>query len=296
MGPLFASFLGVALSWASPPVFLRLGDTSPELRARHGTPTTRWLRIVPEHRLYNNAGMVPPRRDHIPYRSFEIARGPTFRPPTDSAGTRLYAWCTTSDACIFDSTISTSGSLRLEFPGVVSELVIRGDDSYPGVLQELLGPPFLFLPLRIPGGHQTDLRVGSDCAALAAYGRRRRGEIIPYRGPSGLLPYLVAVSPGQMRRGDVLHYGVQVQVVFEDRARQGFPDAEDLVIQSWHPYPRVVRLDSSGWRPHPFRVMRFVSDTGDRTPSDRNLVDPTTLPILPRRDGPNLNGRVLNQG
>lgn len=293
MSPLIASFLGVALSWASPPVFLRQGDSSPELRPGHGTSTTRWLRIVPERRLYSNAGMTPPSRDHITYRSFEIARGATFRPPTDSAGTRLYAWCTSSSACIFDSTISTSGSLRVEFPDAVSEVVIRGDDSYPGVLQELLGTPFLFLPLRIQGGHQTDQRVGSDCAALAAYGRRRRGEFIPYRGPSGLLPYLVPVSTGKMRRGDILHYGAQVQVVFEDRGRQGFPDGEDLVIQSWHPYPRVVRLDSSGWRPHPFRVMRFVSDTGTDGRSDRIWVDPTTLPIRTPRNGPNLNGRIL---
>lgn len=291
MSPLLARLLGVALSWASQPIFLRQGDTVPELRARHGTPTTRWLRIVPDHRLYSNAGMAPPRRDLIAYRSFEIARGATFQPPTDSAGTRLYAWCSSSGPCAFDSAIYESGNLRSVFPNSVSEVVIRGDDSYPGVLQELLGTPFVFLPLRVPGGHQTDLRVGSDCAALAAYGRRRRGEAIPYRGPSGLLPYLVPVPPGQMRRGDILHYGAQVQVVFEDRGRKGFPDGEDLVIQSWHPYPRIVRQDSSGWQPHPFQVMRFSSDTGAASPSrlDSSLIDSSTLPILPPRDG-----RILN--
>ncbi|QQS05336.1 MAG: hypothetical protein IPK50_00175 [Fibrobacterota bacterium] len=180
-------------------------------------------------------------------------------------------------------------------PDRLTEVVVRADDSYAGILQEQLGEPFVMTPVRVAGGHQTDQRIGSDCAAFAAYGRRRMGETIHFQGPRGLLTHLAPVVAGQMRRGDIFHYGVQVQVVFEDRARQGFPDAEDLVIQSWHPYPRVVRLDSSGWRPHPFRVMRFVSDTGDRTPLDRNLVDPATLPILPRRDGPNLNGRVLDR-
>lgn len=271
-------------------IFLRKGDPSPELVAHSPSDSIRWLRLYPNLRLYDNSRQPPFRPEPIEYTSRIVGTGKTFRPSTDSAGVARYGWCAIGESCPFEQPGSTPGSLSRLAPDRLTEVVVRADDSYVGILQEQLGEPFVMTPLRVAGGHQTDQRIGSDCAAFATYGRRRMGETIHFQGPRGLLAHLAPVASGQMRRGDIFHYGVQVQVVFEDRGRQGFPDAEDLVIQSWHPYPRVVRLDSSGWRPHPFRVMRFVSDTGVESRSDRILVDPTTLPILPRRDGPNLNG------
>lgn len=267
-------------------LFLRQGIAPSRFLPDSSHRTTRWFRLVPELALYDNSRRTANDLDPVRYRAFPLGESDGLDLPTDSTGTSTFGWCPREEPCPFDAPLATAGSLALLHPQRVVQIAVRADDTYVGVLQELRGTPFVLLPRRVAGGHQSDLRIGSDCAALAAYGRRRMGEAIPYLGPGGLLPYLVEAPPGRMRAGDVLHYGAQVQVVQEDRGRIGYPDGEDLVIESWHPYPRIVRQDSSGWEGRPFRVMRFRSDTGTGPAVPRTLRDPVGLPLgvtSPRR-------------
>ncbi len=250
----------LSLPWSGT-VFARRGDSPVHLPPTADSAPTIWYRLDPLLELHDNSRRISPRLDPIRYRSVVLDTTTRLRLATDTAGTRTYARCALTDsACPWSRSIGNSGALAERYPENVFQVVVRADDTYVGFLQELLGTPFVLLPRRLPEGHQTDLRVGSDCAALAAYGRRRMGDPIPYHGPRGLFAHLLPVPEGRMRIGDILHYGEQVQVVFQDRGRKGLSDPEDLVIQSWHPWPRIVSRDSSGWEGVPFRVYRFRAD------------------------------------
>ena len=259
---MIASALALAVSLSGATVFARRGEPPILLRGPESGRTVAWFRLRPDLAVYDNSRRISPWLDSIRYVPAPMGIAKTISVATDNAGTSTWAWCDTAAIpCRWARPFATPEALAQTHPDEVTQVVARADDTYLGYLQELLGTPFVLLPRSIGSGHQTDLRIGSDCAALAAYGRRRMGEKIPYRGPRGLLEHLVVVPPGQMRAGDLLHYGIQVQVVFEDRGRKGYPDGEDLVIQSWHPWPRIVRQDSSGWQNYPYQVMRFTGDT-----------------------------------
>lgn len=259
-------------------VFARIGSPQAVLHPPPGSHGVRWYRLAPVLDPYDNLVRIYPRLDSIRYRPTLVGVDDSFPAPTDSLGTRTYAWCRLDVFCPWTDSFATAELPQSHLPDRTTQVAIRRDDSYPGILTELLQTPFVLLPRKVGAGHQTDLRIGSDCAALAAYGRRRMGEAVPYLGPRGLLPSLVSVAQGDLRAGDILHYGAQVQVVYEDRGRKGVPDGEDLVIESWHPYPRIVRQDSSGWEGSPYRVMRFASDTG-LPKATRSLRDPVGLPL-----------------
>ena len=257
----------LSIGWSGT-VFARRGDSPVHLPATADSAPSIWFRLVPRLDLYDNSRRISPHLDPVGYRSTPLDTSTLLEVATDTAGTRTYARCALTDSvCQWSRPVESPGALAERYPEDVFQVVVRADDTYVGFLQELLGTPFVLLPRHLPEGHQTDLRVGGDCAALAAYGRRRMGEDIPYQGPRGLFAHLLPVPYGRMRTGDILHYGEQVQVVFEDRGRKGFSDPEDLVIQSWHPWPRIVSRDSSGWEGRPFRVFRFRADA----PTDSNL-------------------------
>lgn len=249
------------LGWSGT-VFARRGDAPVRLPVAADSAPCAWFRLDPVLELHDNSRRISPRLDPIRYVPVALDTAARIEVATDEPGTRTFARCALTDSvCPWSRSLASPGAPAERHPDEVFQVVVRGDDTYTGFLQELLGTPFVLLPRRLPEGHQTDLRLGGDCAALAAYGRRRMGEDVPYRGPRGLFAHLVPVAPGRMRAGDVLHYGEQVQVVFEDRGRTGFSDPEDLVIQSWHPWPRIVRRDSSGWEGSPFRIFRFRGDS-----------------------------------
>ncbi|MEM8897354.1 MAG: hypothetical protein AAGC85_04585 [Bacteroidota bacterium] len=136
--------------------------------------------------------------------------------------------------------LSTSLPLHLTNAHIV-QLVVREEDSYVGFLTELLGLPFI-LPPKLVGiyGHQTDLRVGTDCAELAIYGARRIGYDIPYGGPRGILDYLVPTN--ELKKGTIIHYGFQVSVLYEDRGVIGELDEEDLLIHAYGDRVAIQKL------------------------------------------------------
>ncbi len=173
---------------------------------------------------------------------------------------------------------------NLVFPGSVVQIAVRTDDSYIGYLMELFNTPFIMTPRLTPGGvHQTDARLGSDCAAFAVYGRRRMGCPVEYLGPSGIRRYLESLINGQLRPGridgvevymtdagatmpvgegglipgDVLHFGSQVSVFYQDGGVPGILDPCDLVIQSLFDGPCIVTLRENGFYPLPLCVLRW---------------------------------------
>lgn len=138
-----------------------------------------------------------------------------------------------------DISFESTESLQHKFSGLI-QVVVRECDSYIGYLTELLGLPFIFPPKTIPGvGHQTDLRLGTDCAELAIYGKRRMGFNIPYGGPIGIKNYVIETD--EVFPGLILHFGHQVSVLYEDRGIIGLMDGKDILI---HAYQNKVKLQS----------------------------------------------------
>lgn len=164
-------------------------------------------------------------------------------------------------------------SPTLETVARLPELVVRRDDSYPGLLTELLGAPFVLWPAELPGlGHQTDLRLGTDCAALLIYGRRRLDENIPYVAPAGLFRYADLVienvlidssaqqgndSPAPVQVGDILHFGFQTAVLSQDVPPRGRLTRDDLIIHTFHGVAEEVPLGSVPYWRHPADVLRW---------------------------------------
>jgi len=127
--------------------------------------------------------------------------------------------------------------------GFVHQVTIHRDTTYLGYLEELLHIPFVLPPRHISGyGHQTDLRLASDCAETAIYGRRRQGYHVPYVGPKGILNYLQKADC--FAPGVVLHFGHQVSVLYEDLGIPGKLDAEDILL---HAYTNKVELIPLGF-------------------------------------------------
>jgi hypothetical protein len=143
------------------------------------------------------------------------------------------------------------------------ELVVRRDDSYVGYLTELIGAPFVFWPVVVDGrGHQTDHRIGADCAAVVVYGQRRLGRAVRYVAPPALHRLARPVSPGVgsqtwIREGDILHFGFQTAVVSRDLEPVGELDEHDLIIHSYHGLVDEVPFASLPYGRLPFVVLRW---------------------------------------
>jgi hypothetical protein len=173
-------------------------------------------------------------------------------------------------------------------PGNVIQIAVRPDDSYTGFLMELMGTPFIMAPRGTPEGwNQADCRLGSDCAGFAVYGKRRQGFDYRYLGPRGILPCLVPLAEGaflpgphdgmegiyqsaegaiiptggeNLRQGDIIHFGDQVSVFFEDHGVPGLLDSSDLLLQCWIGGPCFCTVAESGFADLPVRVYRWCDE------------------------------------
>lgn len=185
--------------------------------------------------------------------------------------------------------VETKNSFYSEVPlyllknqGIV-QVVIRKDDSYIGYLTELMNTPFILGPSRTPSGiHQTDSRMGCDCAAFAIYGKRREGFQVPYCGPQGIYCYLEDIAQSELQPdregiyrdsagkpfyitikklapGDILHFKEQVSVFYKDMGILGVLDKDDLVIQSYGTGPYITTLEKNGFYGRKVRAMRWNS-------------------------------------
>jgi hypothetical protein len=189
------------------------------------------------------------------------------------------------DSLVPPDTMLSLDPPHFRWPGSIVQIATATDETYIGYLFELWNTPFVMTPRYTPSGaHQTDDRMGCDCASFAVYGKRRQGFDFDYLGPHGILEYLEPVFTGTflpvwhdslylyenrqgerasigedgLVRGDVLHFDSQVSVFYRDAGCRGFLDSEDLVIQSLHQGPHVCPLRNNGYFELPFRIMRWA--------------------------------------
>jgi hypothetical protein len=180
-----------------------------------------------------------------------------------------------------------SSPLHLKYRYRIIQVVRREDDSYLGYLKELFGTPFVIGPrITDQGVHETDARMGSDCAAFAIYGKRRRGYQVPYCGPIGIYRYLSAIEdlplspipfkqtevyatpdkrlirtgPGGLQAGDIVHFGEQVSVFCSDAGIKGLFDRDDLLLQSYGSQPTIISVKDSGFYHRPVRIFKWKND------------------------------------
>jgi len=260
--------------------FLRIGERLALSSQENGrAQAVTWFQIEPELRAYDNLPGGNASLAAIRYRRNAAESKPSKQLTlcfTD-CGTRYYC-----AGPVVPATFTESQPIHRKFAGRIVQVVARAGDDYVDFLGELLGTPFIMGPAVVPSGwHQTDQRVGSDCAAFATYGRRRMGEPIFYGGPAGIVrdlrllarsEFVASANDGvyrdhagrrcpvgrnELRPGDVIHFGPQVSVFYSDRGVRGFLDAEDLLFQSWRATPHITSLRRSGFFNRPIRVYRW---------------------------------------
>lgn len=249
-------------------VFLRQGEPGPVFRAflpDGPGPAPRWVLLEPVLGEYDLADFKqtprkPGQRLPIPYTVRDLdARGAEYHftehLKPGSCGV-FYLTLARFAEPLPEGGLCTAEPLHREFAPRVVQIVVRQDDSYTGLLTELFRTPFILPPLRVRYGHQTDERVGSDCAEFAIYGRRRMGHDVPYVGPRGIYDYLTPVQ-GPPLPGDILHFGEQVTVFWRDQGEPGVVDGEDEVAESWPPGPQVKLFRESEYFGRGFGLYRW---------------------------------------
>jgi hypothetical protein len=241
----------------------------------------RWHKVEAEPQSYNNAYSAPPAT--IEAAETEWKNG--WSVPADVHPTRMHdeypdvphgygtmrykATATTAAGSLATPGIDCrrDGALCPEIPLVAW----RPDDTYLGYLHELFNTPYIYGSKRIRGGHQTDLLVGSDCADLTVYGKRRqRGrKHFGYTYTGGLYKLASKRTPvhlddegfyvdrknrrltfsdeGQVRPGDLLnleegHVGVLVR---DDG--DGYLDTGDLLLHTLFREPEIVPIKDCRW-------------------------------------------------
>jgi hypothetical protein len=139
------------------------------------------------------------------------------------------------------------------------EIVVRRDDTYVGYVSELIGVPFVFWPKKTTLGHQTDLRLAADCVATVVYGKRRMGNTVYYLAPKALTRYLEPVEAGDLKKGDVLHFGFQTAVLSQDFPPVGHLSDNDWVIHSHHGLVEEKEFHALPYSKQPHTVYRWLA-------------------------------------
>jgi len=258
---------GAAVDPAAP-VFVRI-DQSLQVRVvgeLSDRTEVRWYHLLPEARDYDNSshcGMPAPLDCHDPiqwsWHEDESLRGQldldwTTHSLLHSPGTHRLA--------VSMGPISTAPE-----PDKTMELVVRPHDGYTGFVRELIGLPFVFWPKPIPGGHQTDLRLGADCVATLIYGQRRMGHAVPYVAP-GALEHFTELVPAEapIREGDLLHFGFQTAVLVTDGSPVGVLDDGDQVVHAHHALVEEVPFGSLSYKGQPHTVRRWSTSLPSPSP------------------------------
>ncbi len=161
------------------------------------------------------------------------------------------------------ATLSTPGQESTKYGGLTRDVLhvtLRRDDSLIGYATELLNTPYIFGSAGPDGRNQSDLLIGSDCADLVIYARRRSGKKGTYTSSYDIDRQAPLLPAGKApRAGDLVHFpgSRHVAILFEDREPVGVVDENDLILHTcWAP-PTVQRLGDTGCVSRPYRVLRF---------------------------------------
>jgi hypothetical protein len=239
----------------SGPVFIR-EDEALEIRISVGEEVPTWYELLPKPLDYDNTEVCAPRS------------GPDCSVNIEWYWKEIPEWSGKHSVLFKDHTPQfelgthrftvVSGELPSPDPENTLEIVVRRDDTYVGYATELIGVPFVFWPKSVSGGHQTDLRLGADCAATVTYGKRRSGHQVGYFAPKGLLRYLVEVEPTSIQVGDVLHFGFQTALLSQDTEPIGTLNDSDMIIHSYHHLVEEIPFNQATYAPQSFKVYRWM--------------------------------------
>lgn len=183
------------------------------------------------------------------------------------------------------TSVSTPGVASIKYGGLTTDVMrvtLRQDDTYLGYLTELINTPYIFGSAGPDGRNQSDLLIGSDCADLAIYGRRRMGKKATYTSSYAIdqqaplvvaatrvidtgavdandQPVLWGAAKNRLRPGDLVHFpnSRHVGVLWADRPPLGVLDANDLMIHTCWASPRIEPLGATRCASLPWRVLRF---------------------------------------
>lgn len=159
--------------------------------------------------------------------------------------------------CFESVTVDSITTINLYKEFSVIQLISKKSEGYIGYLEELINVPFVLPPKKMKEGHQTDLRLGVDCAELAIYGRRRMGYQIPYIGPRGIGKYLTETD--SIERGTVINFGnnTQISVIYEDRGIIGVLDKEDLLIHAYKDKAEIIPFGETDLSKYHYKIYRW---------------------------------------
>jgi cell wall-associated NlpC family hydrolase len=162
-----------------------------------------------------------------------------------------------------DATISTPGMTSTKYGGLtpdVYRVTLRRDDTLIGYATELINTPYIFGSAGPDGRNQSDLLIGSDCADLIIYARRRSGKKADYTSSYEIDRQAPLLKEGKTPKpGDLVHFPASrhVAILFEDREPVGQVDENDLILHTcWAP-PTVQRMGDIDCVSRPYRVLRF---------------------------------------
>jgi len=161
------------------------------------------------------------------------------------------------------ATISTLGAETTKYGGLTKgtfRVTLRRDDSLIGYATELINTPYIFGSAGPDGRNQSDLLIGSDCADLIVYARRRSGTSASYTSSYAIDQQAPELKAGaKARAGDLVHFPSMrhVAILYEDREPLGVVTEADLILHTcWAP-PTVQRLGDTACVAPPYRVLRF---------------------------------------
>src|SRR5215813_814689 len=156
------------------------------------------------------------------------------------------------------------GSVRLRARAVVDgkvretpvvELRRFIGSGFRAALTEQFGLPYLFGSGQLSEASNTgpETNLGADCANFVVYALRRQGQRIPWSDPKQLrqrldliarstTPGIARITAEDLQQGTIVHLGMHVAAVIEDRNPVGILDENDLLAHQLPVAPEMVTL------------------------------------------------------
>jgi hypothetical protein len=247
-------------------IFVSVGDAV-SLRACNSggsvTPDSMvWVRVVPAPGMYDNTKLKDRYSfQKIFYKIIPIRKAildDSLLLVTDSIGPGTFYLGIMPEKRSKEKVIKSCLPLHLQTELNLVQIVCRSNNEYWSFLSELFNTPFILDPTVIPSlGHQTDLRMGSDCAEFLIYGKRRQGFNIPYCGPKGIVNYLDPVYRDSLYNGCIIHFGEQVALLYDDCGIKGKLDDEDILLQCYERGPELIAVKKSEFRNHSYKTFKW---------------------------------------